>query len=156
QVHFVFREALDVGLQLFDVRALLADHHARTRRVDGDAALLVRALDDHAADAGLLQPFAQVAADLDVFLQQLSVFLLARVPTRVPGTVDAQAKPVRIDLLTHQAASFLVRFAGALALDLDPDFFTVFFFAFFSSARSVTTMVICANGFSTRAPRPRA
>src|SRR5207253_5649193 len=45
----------DLLAQLVDVGALLADHHARTRRVDGDAALLVRALDHDTRDGGLLQ-----------------------------------------------------------------------------------------------------
>ncbi len=49
--------------QLLDVGALLADHHARTRRVDGDAALLVRTLDDDLRHAGSLELLAQVLAD---------------------------------------------------------------------------------------------
>src|ERR1043166_4568974 len=69
QMHLVARVFLDFVLQLLDVGALLADDHARPRRVNGDAALLVRALDHDAADAGLLQPLRQVIADLDVFLQ---------------------------------------------------------------------------------------
>ena len=92
---------LHVALQLLDVGALLADHDARTGRMDRDAALLVRALDDDARHAGLLELVAQVFADLDVFLQELAVLLLARVPARVPGAVDAEAQPDRIDLLTH-------------------------------------------------------
>ena len=42
--------------------------------MDRDAALLVRPFDDDARHAGLLQPFAQMIADLDVFLEQLAVF----------------------------------------------------------------------------------
>ena len=77
EMNLVVRVALHVALQLLDVGALLADDDARTRRVDRDAALLVRTLDDDARHAGLLQPFAQMLADLDVFLEQLAVFLLA-------------------------------------------------------------------------------
>src|ERR1700735_5095452 len=40
EMHLVGGEFLDVGLQLFDIGALLADHYAGTGRVDGDAALL--------------------------------------------------------------------------------------------------------------------
>jgi hypothetical protein len=69
--------------------------------VDGDAALLVGALDDDAGDAGGLQLVAEILADLDVFLQELAIFLLARVPARVPGAVDAQAKSGGINFLTH-------------------------------------------------------
>jgi hypothetical protein len=50
--------------QLLDVRALLADHHARTARVDGDAALPVRALDMHedvAIRAALMKQLKQAA-----------------------------------------------------------------------------------------------
>src|ERR1051326_4521587 len=80
QMHLVAGVFLDFVLQLLDIGALLADHHARPRRVNGDAALLVRALDHDAADAGLLEPFRQGIADLDVFLQQLAVVLLAGIP----------------------------------------------------------------------------
>src|SRR5690606_36940764 len=40
--------------QRLDIRAFLADDDARPRRVDRDPAFAMRALDDHAADAGLL------------------------------------------------------------------------------------------------------
>ena len=40
----------DLAAQLVDVGALLADHHARTRRMDRHAALLVRTLDHDAGD----------------------------------------------------------------------------------------------------------
>ena len=49
-------------------------------------------------------------------------------PARVPGAVDAEPQPDRIDFLTHQAAS----------------------------PSSRTTMVISENGFSIREARPRA
>src|SRR3981189_2285848 len=57
----------DVGnalAQLVDVGALLADHHARTRRMDRHAALLVRALDHDLRHRGLLQRLGQILADL--------------------------------------------------------------------------------------------
>src|ERR1039458_9087636 len=44
--HVAVGELGDRLAQLLDVGALLADYHARTRRVDGDAALFVRALDE--------------------------------------------------------------------------------------------------------------
>src|SRR5258708_2316234 len=43
----------DIGAQLLDIGALLADDDAGTRRMDGDARLLGGSLDDDAADAGL-------------------------------------------------------------------------------------------------------
>src|SRR5690606_11820491 len=50
--------------KLLDVSALLADDQARTRGVDGDAALLVRALDNDLGDRSLLEFLFQVLADL--------------------------------------------------------------------------------------------
>ena len=91
--------------QLLDVGALLADDEARAGRVDRDAALLVRTLDDHLRDRGLLELVHQVLADLDVLVQQLAVFAVVRVPARIPGAVDAEAQTDRIDFLTHYAAS---------------------------------------------------
>ena len=61
-------------------------------------------------------------ADLDVLVQQPAVFGAVGEPAAVPGAVDAEAQPDRIDFLTHQAAS----------------------------PTSRTTMVISANGFSMR------
>src|ERR1700716_1909907 len=86
--------------QLVDVGALLADHDARTRRVDRDAALLVRTLDHDARDRRLLELLVQDLADLDVLVQQLAVLVLAGEPARIPGPVDAETQPDRIDLLT--------------------------------------------------------
>jgi hypothetical protein len=70
--------------QLLDVGALLADHHARTRRVDRDAALLVRTLDHDAARRRLLELLVQDLADLDVLMQQLAVLVLAGEPAANP------------------------------------------------------------------------
>jgi hypothetical protein len=54
QVQFGLGEHGQLLAKRLDVRALLADDDARTRGVNGHTALLVRTLDDHAADAGLL------------------------------------------------------------------------------------------------------
>jgi len=80
---------------------LLANHHARARRVDGDAALLMRPLDHDARHRRLLELLHQLFADLDVLVQQVAVLVLAGEPARVPGAVDADAQPDRIDFLTH-------------------------------------------------------
>src|SRR6202522_801197 len=178
EMHFVGGEFLDVGLQLLDIGALLADHHAGTGRVDGDAALLVRTLDHDAAHAGSLELVVEIFADLDVFLQELAILLLARVPARVPGPVDAQTQTGRIDLLTHYAFSFALAdffatdfLAGAF---LPEDFLAEAFLAearaspsssalgaaflpFFSASRcSSTTMVIWLKNFSMPPELPRA
>src|SRR5207302_7357040 len=54
QVDLAIGHGGDVLAQLVDVRALLADDHAGARGIDGDAALLVRTLDDDPRHAGLV------------------------------------------------------------------------------------------------------
>src|SRR3546814_5659867 len=66
-----------------------------------DPRLLRRALDHHAADAGLAEPLEQVLAQTQILMELLAI-VLAGEPARIPGPVDAQAKTDRIDLLTHQ------------------------------------------------------
>src|SRR5690606_1346985 len=117
--------------QLVDVRTLLADHHARTGGVDRDPALLVRTLDDDLRHGGLLELLHQRCADRDVLVQELAVFAPVGEPARIPGPVDAEPQTDRVDFLSHQ-----------LLLTLP--------------ATSRTTMVRFENGFSMRAPRPRA
>src|SRR5581483_4572479 len=88
--------------QLLDISALLADDDAGTRRMNGDAAFLVRPLDHDLRYRRLLELLQQGFADLHVFVQQRAIARLAREPPRIPGTVDAKPKPDRIDLLTHR------------------------------------------------------
>src|SRR5262249_17060804 len=110
----------DLAAQLLDVSALFADHHARTRRVNGDAALLVRALDHDFRHRRLLEFLHQRFADFHILVQERAVARLAGVPARIPGAVDAETKPDRIDLLTHVA--LLSRSAlRLLRLDLTHD-----------------------------------
>src|SRR5262249_18354419 len=99
------RKLGDFFAQLLDVRALLADDDARARRLNGDPALLVRPLDHDLRHRGLLKILHQLLADLHILMQQLAVLVLARVPARVPGTVDAEPQADRIDLLTHRSHS---------------------------------------------------
>src|SRR3546814_2177185 len=87
--------------ELLDVRALLADHDAGTGGVDRDARPLGRPLDHDPADAGLTKPLLQELAQHQV-LVQLGGVALRREPARIPGAVDAQPQPDRIDLVTHQ------------------------------------------------------
>src|SRR5436190_828453 len=101
QSHFALGHLGEIGAQLLDVGALLADHHARTGGVDGDAGALGRPLDDDLGDARLAQPLAQDLPDVDVLVQHGRVFAAFGVPARVPGPVDAETEPDRIDLLTH-------------------------------------------------------
>src|SRR5579871_5231664 len=99
--HFGVRELRHLLAQLLDIGPLLADDDAGPGGVDIDARLLVRTLDDDLRDRRLLEALRERIADLHVLVQELSVFALARVPARIPGAVDAQAKADRIDLLSH-------------------------------------------------------
>src|SRR5215469_16073162 len=123
----------EIATQLLDIDALLADDDAGTGRMDGDARLLGRALDDDAADAGLHQALIQEAAQLQILVQQRTV-VAAGEPARIPGAVDAEAEPRGMDLLTHE-----------LWLSYSPA----------ASARSRTMTVRLLKCFSTRAARPR-
>src|SRR5450432_2266265 len=109
----------DIGnplAQLVDVRALLADHDAGTRRVDRHPALLVRTLDHDSGDGCLLQFLVQHLADFDILVQQLAVLVLAGEPTRIPRPVDAETQSDWIDFLTHR--SLLRRLGASLGFDL--------------------------------------
>src|SRR5271155_4672596 len=131
--HFRLRQLGDLLAQFIDVRALLADHDAWTSGVDVDPALLVRTLDHDLRDRGLLQPFHQGLADLHILVQQFSVLALGGIPARVPGPVDAEAKPDRIYFLSHRSTPQAA-----------------------SAATSRTTIVMFEKGFSMRPARPRA
>src|SRR3977135_3309904 len=98
----------DIGnalAQLVDGGALLAAHDTGTRRVDRHAALLVRTLDHNPGDGRLLQFLVQHLTDFDILMQQLAVFVLAGVPTGIPGPVDAETQSAWLDLLTHRSLS---------------------------------------------------
>ena len=66
--------------QLLDVLALLADHDARARGLDGDVHLLGGALDQHAADRGFLQAVLEEGAHAEVGVHVQRELLLAGVP----------------------------------------------------------------------------
>jgi hypothetical protein len=91
----------DLLAQGFDIGAFFADDHARTRGVDRHPALLVRALDDHPGDAGLLGLFVDELTDLEIFQKKISVVLRIGVPAAVPGAVHLEAHADRIDFMTH-------------------------------------------------------
>src|SRR5262245_4955002 len=129
QRHLALGHLGEVGAQLLDVGALLADHHARTGGMDGDAGALGRTFDDDLGHARLGQPLAQHLADVDVLMEHLGIFAALGVPAGIPGPVDAEPEADGIDLLTHYLSS--------------------------ASARSRTTMVRWLNGFLMPAARPR-
>src|SRR3546814_4379720 len=63
------RHLAELLAQLLDVGALLADDDARARRMYRDPRLLRRALDHHAADAGLAEPLEQVLAQTPILME---------------------------------------------------------------------------------------
>src|SRR3984885_13772226 len=99
--HFRVCQLSHLLAQLFDIGALLADDHAGTGGMDVDACLLVRTLDDDLRNRRLLEALGQRLADFHILVQQLAVFALAGEPARIPGAVDAEAQPNRIDFLSH-------------------------------------------------------
>jgi hypothetical protein len=93
--------ARQFSLEVLDVLALLADHHARARRVDGDARVLGRALDQDARHRGVLQTLLQELTHLQIFGQHGGEVAAAGIPARRPGARDGQTKAGRMDLLSH-------------------------------------------------------
>ena len=90
------------ALQVLDVLALLADHHARTRRVDRDARVLGRALDQRSRDTAAF--FSFVFRKSRTLMSSASMpreVLAVREPARRPVAGDRQAEAGRMDLLSH-------------------------------------------------------
>src|SRR5580658_5450269 len=87
--------------QLLDVLALLADHDARTRRLDGDVHPLGGALDQDAAHGSLEQSLVQELTHAEIRVNEQRKLLLVGIPLRRPVARDAEANADRIDLLTH-------------------------------------------------------
>ena len=89
------------ALEVLDVLALLADHHARTCRVDGDAGVLGRTLDQDARNRSILQLGLEVLTHLDVFGQHAGKVTVAGVPAARPVAGDRKAEAGRMDFLSH-------------------------------------------------------
>ena len=74
QAHVGAGHRTELLAQLLDVRALLADDHAGARGIDGDAALLVRTLDDDARHAGGVSAVHPLGALVPALIQ-VPIFL---------------------------------------------------------------------------------
>src|SRR5690606_31537954 len=105
EVQFRRGEVRQLLPERLDVRALLADDDTGAGGMDRHAAFLVRALDDDLRDPGLLGVVVDELAHLEVFKKQVAVVLAVGEPAAVPGPVDLQAHPDRVDLLSHYACS---------------------------------------------------
>ena len=103
-MHLARRLLLQILLQLVDFRALAPDDDSRARRLDDDAQLVARTLDLDRAHACRLELFLQLGLELVVFEQQLVVILFDK-PARLPRLGVAEAKSVRMNLLSHNVCS---------------------------------------------------
>src|SRR6185295_13952763 len=92
----------DLATQLLDVLALLADHDARTRRVDRDVDLARRALDLDAADRGFDQALLQERTHQVIGVDVRREILGRRIPLRRPVAGDTETNANRIDFLAHK------------------------------------------------------
>src|SRR5690606_1833075 len=94
-----------LAAQLLDIGALLANQNARTRRMHGDAAFPVRALDHDARDTGLTLLRQNVPTNGHVLVEKPAVFIATREPAAIPGAIDADAEADGIDFMTHHSRS---------------------------------------------------
>src|ERR1700726_3017314 len=99
-MHFALGALLYVLLELVDLRALAADDDTGTSGVDAHHQLVGGALDVDGANACALQLLFQLRAQLHVFVKKLGIVAVS-VPAGLPRLVVAQAKSVRVCLLSH-------------------------------------------------------
>src|SRR6478735_1776229 len=102
QLHLLAGELLQLATQAVGLGATATDDDAGTRGVDVHTDAVAGALDLHLGDAGALHALGQEATDGDVLTDVGLVELVGVPPALVVGG-DAEAEPVRVDLLTHQA-----------------------------------------------------
>ena len=93
-------DLLEVGAEVVDLGALLADDDARAGGVDGDLHLVAGAVDVDAGQGGLLETLLEELANLEIVAERLSVVLVG-VPAGAPVLGDAEAEAGRRNLLTH-------------------------------------------------------
>src|SRR5688572_11450239 len=101
-VHGHAHQVGHVLLELLDVLAALADHHARASRVDGDARRVRGTLDQDLGDARLRQTLAQHRPDLEVGGEVLPVLALVGEPLGIPVLGNAQADSGRVNFMAHR------------------------------------------------------
>src|SRR6185436_17151394 len=102
QLDLLAGELLELTADAVGLGAAATDDDARARRVDVHADTVAGALDLDLGDAGSLHALGQQLADRDV-LTDVRFVQLVGVPTALVVRRDAEAEPVRVDLLPHQA-----------------------------------------------------
>src|SRR4029450_13065601 len=103
--------------------SLAADDDAGARGVDVDLQVAGGALVLDHRHAGVVEAVLEVLLQRQVLVQEIRV-VLVREPARLPGLVEPDAEPVRVNFLTHSyslafavlaVAVFAERFLGAAA-----------------------------------------
>ena len=92
---------LEFGLQNFNVFTFLTDHNARTSGENCDASVLSGTLDKNTTYRGVLELFAQVIANFEVFSQCAGKIAASSIPTGSPVVCYGKAKACRINFLSH-------------------------------------------------------
>ena len=95
-------QALQIRLQTFDVLAALADHNTRAGGVNRNACILGGTLDDHSANGSALELLLEVFTDADIGDEHRAEILVICIPLRTPVTRHCEAKPNRVNFLTHR------------------------------------------------------
>ena len=101
QVNGLAQALLQLGAELLDLLAALADNHTGTGAVHIDTDAGVVALDLDLGHAGGVQTLLQLVAELVVLYQEVAHFLIAGIPTGVPVFDDTHAQTVGIHFLSH-------------------------------------------------------
>ena len=91
----------EFAFEVFDVLAFFTNHHARTRRENGDTGVFGRALDQHPRYGCVLELALEVLAHLDVLSQHAGEVTVIGIPARCPVAADRQAKAGWVDFLSH-------------------------------------------------------
>ena len=107
-MHFGLGAPLQLVAQLVHFGAALADDDARARCLDVDLQFVGEALDVHLGHARVGKPPLELLAQLQVVVEERLV-IPDREPARMPGPVEPQAEPVRMDFLPHATPSLRTR-----------------------------------------------
>ena len=94
------RPLADLILQPVHLGSLAPDDDSRSGGDDVDLELIGGTLDFDGRDTGMSQPLLEIVPEPNVFMEELRVPFL-RVPSRPPGLVNTEPKPIRMNFLTH-------------------------------------------------------
>ena len=105
------RAILDFLTQALDLCAALADDNTGTGAVQIDGNDVVAALDLDLGNAGTVQSFLEILADLLILDDQVADLLFTGIPTGIPVFDDADPQAMGINFLSHKLSPpFLMPF----------------------------------------------